>query len=330
VPVLKFIFFLTLPLFASDYRVEKQVIPTIVSGSLTPLVLSIDGIVILKSDEKILSIQVEDRTYQKKKMGKAPIYQKITSDKFTIVFNWKEKEKEERVFELPTLLDLQFKGKTFDVKISENTHSITLNGKDIQTEVTTQELAKVFVFELKRNEPPLTRLYNVTVDVIPPPPQIIRQEIPLHVSYSVLEDVRRWVHLGAGIYLPSRWAFSGYVEVSLPVKNVWGRFAVGARAGYQILRETDGDNDPIWLESGLSVRTVFRYIDGYALKLWGEGRNSSYGNAQSGLQAGPYLKTVPLRFKNWGLGFTIETEIFMNTLSSGGATITLLELYYHL
>ncbi len=281
----------------------------LISGTLKPLTLAINGQKVLASDQEDTLIFINDHEVaSEKKDAHRAIFFKATEDHLEI----KTSQKKILIkMDLPSLKTLKSKDNKFIATVFPKNAFLKVDDKVISTEGED----RVISTDSDQKSPWFSEDHTLTV--IDPGSKVERVYL-VEVSYDIpSQDLQRvgfdfssspisaqGLGVGTGFFydriFKNHWMIGGRVALPWPKSGFYNSdngYVLQVRTGYQFFRQSNAAKSAVWLEAGL----------GYQYVTWKEGSMGS-PEPQSRQSTVPifFIHTIPLVFKGVQLGYTIQ------------------------
>lgn len=303
-----FVTWMVMPAYAGVKNLYPAAV--LISGTLKPLTLAINGQKVLSSDQEdtLIYINGQEVTSEKKDTHRS-IFYKTTEDHLEIKSSQKKVLIE---MDLPSLKKLQSKDNKFTATVFPEKALLKVDDEVVSAEGTDRVISTAI------DEKSLWFSDEHVLTVIDPINKVERVYLA-EVSYDIpSQDLQRLgfdfsgspisaIGLGVGTGFFYDRVFKNHLLVGGRIALPWPKsgfydsengYILQARVGYQFFRKSNAPKSPVWLEAGI----------GYQYVTWKEGVMGS-PSPQSMHATVPmfFIHTMPLVFKGIQFGYTIQT-----------------------
>lgn len=298
-------------LAGQSYAGIKNLYPgsVLVSGTLKPLTLAINGQKVLSSDqeEKLIYINGQEVTSENKDVHRS-IFYKTTEDHLEIKTSQKKGLFE---LDLPSLKKIKSKDNKFMATVFPENAILKVDDEIMNAEGPER------IISTDSNEKSAWFSDDHALTIIDPVSKVERVYV-VEVSYDIpAQDLQRIgfdfsdspisaINLGVGTgffydrIFKNHWLIGGRIALPWPKSGFYSSdngYVLQVRAGYQFFRQSNAPKSPVWLEGGAGVQYV----------TWKEGvMGSPVPQTQNATVPFFFIHTIPLVVKGIQFGYTIQ------------------------
>lgn len=305
--------------WGASIEARLQSLPTAVSGTLSPFVLAIDGVVVHQESEEATDLILDGKFLNLETSPTRPFYFKSTADGYLFTVKKPDAKLGNVSVVLPRIVRVTLgEGTSREIHLTfEETTDLVLDGKTILIDEGSATLSPLLgaswedsmhTLELNNKSSGLSRIYNLE---ILPKPKSPRQSVAVGVGGDGMRPAPAY-YLGYQRAYDTRWSWIAYSVFG----GQSGRqfVSLGVRGGRQLLRKWHRKGYGSWLEAGAFFRMGLENWSGYYFLGTSENK--------VGLQSGVYSRTELLEFKNFTFGLHFQYSVLdTTTLSSVGESM---------
>lgn len=291
-------------LYAEKYEATWTKVPTLISGTLEPFVLAIDGVII--SRKKKAKLLLGDAYIETKNESNQPFFTRVESDVLKLTIE--ESSKEILEIKLPTLNKVAVESSQIHFYLND-TEKIMVQGGAYPV----QEGRAVIPRDEIKNLSELTlelvskysRTYILSLTEIEPLEDLSKdQRVTFSFGDNSGSDRFGW-HLAYGIHWLNRVSFEARGSVVFRTQGSYEEvYALLVSTGYQLFRRGEGPRRGTWLEGGLWLsQTWITYKAEWVSPTDGQTYRHEY--PMNGMQSGVYIRSEPIRIGFFGFSMKI-------------------------
>lgn len=294
------------------YAGVKNLYPgaVLVSGTLKPLTLAINGQKVLSSDQADTLIYINGQeVVSENKDAHRSIFYKTTEDHLEIKSSQKKVLFE---MDLPSLRKLKSKDNKFTASVFPEKAILKVDDEVVAADGTDR------VISTESDEKSAWFSEDHTLTIIDPVSKVERvywaevsYDIPAQglnrVGFDLSSSPISQIGLGIGTgffydhIFKNHWLIGGRVSLPWPKSGFYDSsngYVLQARLGYQFFRQSNAPKSPVWLEGGVG----YQYVTWKEGVMWSPNPQTQHGEVPFF-----FIHTIPLVFKGIQFGYTIQT-----------------------